>query len=49
MIHAMYIAVVVAYDMYFEVEEWYLYQTWKEDNIIDFWTFCDLLSNNMIK
>ena len=49
MIHAMYISVVVYDDMYLEVSEWDLDKTRKEDNIVDFWTFCDLLSNQMIK
>ena len=49
MICAMSLAVVVDYDMYLNVEEWDLDQTWKEDNIVDFWKFCDPLYNQMIK
>ena len=41
--------VVLAYEMYLEVEEGYIDQTWKEDNIVELWTLCDLLSNQMIK
>ena len=48
MIHAMYLSLVVDYDMNPDVAEWDLDQTWKEDKIVDFWTFCDLLSNKMI-
>ena len=43
------LAVLVAYDMYLEMEEGELNQTWKEGNIVDFWTFCDLLSNQILK
>ena len=41
--------VVLAYEMYLEVEEGYIDQTWKEDNIVELWTLCDLLSNQMIR
>ena len=47
--HEMSLAVVVAYVMYLEVAEGYLDQTLKDFNIFDFWTFCDILSNQMIK
>ena len=49
MIHTMYLGVVIDYDMYPEVSEWELDQTRKEDNIVDFWKFRDLLSNKMIR
>ena len=48
MLHYMYLAEVF-YDMYLEVSEYDPGQTWKDDNIFDFWKFCDLLSNQMIK
>ena len=49
MLHAVSLSVVVAYDMYLKVAEGELDQTWKENNIIEFWTYCDLLSNQMVK
>ena len=49
MIHDMSLAVVVDYYMYLKVAELDLDQTWKDDNIVDFWTFCDILYNQMIK
>ena len=49
MIHKMYLAVGVAYDMYLEVEEGDIVQTWKDKNIVDLWTFHFLLSNKMVK
>ena len=45
----MYISVVVDNDMYVEVAERDLDQTWKENNIVDFWKFSYLLYNQMIK
>ena len=47
-IHAMYLAVVVAYDIYIKMEEGELDQTWKGENIVDLWKFCYLLSNQML-
>ena len=47
--HTMSLALVVAYYMYLKVAEEVLGQTWKDDNIVDFWTFCYLLSNHIIK
>ena len=49
MLHTMSLAGVVAYDMYLEVAEGKLDQTWKDENSVDFWTFRDLLSNQMVK
>ena len=43
------LAVVFDYEMYIEVEEGEINQTWKEDNVFEFWTFYDLLSNKIIK
>ena len=43
------LAVVVAYNMYLKVAEGDLRHTWKDDNIVDFWTFNYLHSNKMIK
>ena len=34
-IHAMYLAVVVAYDIYIKMEEGELDQTWKDNTIVD--------------
>ena len=48
MIHATYLEVVVAYDMYLEVAEGELDQIWKGENIVDLWKFCYLLSNQML-
>ena len=48
MLHTMYLTVVVSYHMYLDVEEGDLNQTWKDDNIVDFWTFRVLLYNHMI-
>ena len=42
------LAVVVAYYMYLEVSEVELNQKCKDKNIVDFCTFHDLLSNQMI-
>ena len=42
-INAMYLAMSVAYNMYLAVVEGELDQTWKDDNIVDFCTFCYLL------
>ena len=49
MLHAISIGVVFDYDMYLEVAEVYINQKWKDKNIIYFWIFRDLLSNQMIK
>ena len=49
MLHTMSLAGVVANDMYLEVAEGKLNQTWKDKNSVDFWTFRDLLSNQMVK
>ena len=47
-IHAVSPSVVVDYDMYLDVSELELDQKWKYNNIVEFWTFHDLLSNQMI-
>ena len=49
MLHAMYLELVVAYDMYTKVEEGELDQIWKDKNIVDFWTFRCLLSKQTIR
>ena len=49
MTHSMSLMVFFAYYMYIEVSEWDLYQTWKDENIVEFWTFHYLLSNQMLK
>ena len=48
MLHAMYIAVVVSYNIHPELVEGELDQTWKDNNIFDFCTFCYLIFNKMI-
>ena len=48
MLHVMSIEAVVVYDMYIKEKEGELDQKWKDDNIVDFWKFHDLLSNHMI-
>ena len=35
--------------MYLEAAELDIDQTWKDNNIIDLWTFRDILSNQMIE
>ena len=45
----MYLSVVVAYAMQLEVSEGELDHTRKDDKIVDFWKFRDLLSNQMNK
>ena len=42
------LAIVVDYYMYHEVVEGDLDQTWKDDNIVDFWKFWGILSNQII-
>ena len=49
MIRTMYLAAVVASAMYPGVAEVGIYLTWKEEKIVEFWTFHYLLSNQMIK
>ena len=49
MLQIIYVSVVDDHEMYLEVAEGYIDKTWKEDNIVDFWKFRDLLSNQMIK
>ena len=49
MLHSISFAVFFDCDMYLEVEEGELHQTWKDDKKIDFWTFRYLLSNQMIE
>ena len=49
MIHSMSLAVVVAYGMYLKVAEGEFDHTWKDEKIVEFWTFCDQLSNKMLK
>lgn len=47
-LHAMSLAVFIAYYIYLEVSEGELDQKWKDKNIFDFCTFHYLLSNQMI-
>ena len=47
--HASFHAVAFSSNMYLKVVEWDIDQKWKDDNIVDFWIFCDLLSNQTIK
>ena len=48
MLNYMSLIVVVAYDICLRVTEEELKHTWKDNNIVDFWKFCDLLSNKNI-
>ena len=41
--------VLFTYEMYLEVAEGELDRICKDDDIVDFWKFCALLSNQMIK
>ena len=49
MLHGMGLAIVTAYDIYLEVCEGKLDQDWKVENPVDFWTFRDLLSTQMLE
>ena len=49
MIHAMYLELVVDYDILLKIEEGELEHTRNDTNIVDFCSFRDLLSNQMIK
>ena len=49
MIHAISLAVIVVYAIYLEVTEGELDQTRKDDSIVEFWTVCDLLFNQILK
>ena len=37
--HIMSLSVVAAYEIYLDMEEVDLYQTWKDNNIVEFWKF----------
>ena len=47
--HAKAFAVVITHDVYLEVAEGNLDANWKVDEVIDFWTFRDLLSDQMLE
>ena len=49
MLHAMSLAIVIAYDMYLEVTEGKLDKDWKIVYPVDFWTFRDVLSIQMLE
>ena len=49
MLHATALAIVVAYDMYLEVAEGQLDSDWKLQYPVDFWTFRDVLSVQMLE
>ena len=49
MLHATALAIVVAYDMYLEVAEGELDADWKLEYPVDFWTFRDVLSVQMLE
>ena len=49
MIHAVSLSVFVACDIYIEVAEGVLDQTWKDNNIVNVCTFRDLISKQVIK
>ena len=43
------LAIVIAYDIYLEVTEGQLDVDWKLVYPVDFWTFCDVLSIQMLE
>ena len=47
--HGKALAIVVAYDMYMEVAEGNINIEWKVENPVDFWTFCEQLSIQMLQ
>jgi len=49
MLHAMSLAIVIAYDIYLEVTEGQLDEDWKLTYPVDFWTFRDVLSIQMLE
>ena len=49
MLHATALAIVIAYDMYLEVAEGKLDSDWKLTYPVDFWTFRDVLSIQMLE
>jgi len=49
MLHVTSLAIVVAYDIYLEVCEGKLDQDWKVNYPVDFWTFRDILSIQMLE
>ena len=49
MLHATALAIVIAYDMYLEVAEGKLNSDWKVTFPVDFWTFRDVLSLQMLQ
>jgi hypothetical protein len=49
MLHGKSLAVVVAYDLYLEVAEGKLDVAWQIDNPLDFWTFREQLSKQMLE
>ena len=48
MLHATSLAIVIAYDMYLEVAEGKIDSEWKLQHPVDFWTFRDVLSIQML-
>ena len=49
MLHAIALAIVIAYDMYLEVAEGKLNSDWKVTYPVDFWTFYDFLSLQILQ
>ena len=49
MLHTISLAIVIAYDMYLEVTEGKLDKDWKIVYPVDFWTFRDVLSIQMLE
>ena len=49
MLHATALAIVVAYDIYLEVAEGKLDKDWELEHPVDFWTFRDVLSVQMLE
>lgn len=49
MLHATVLAIVATHDIYLEVAEGKLDEDWKLQHPVDFWTFCDVLSVQMLE
>lgn len=49
MLHAMALGIVVAYDIYLEIAEGEVDRDWKLENPVDYWTFRDVLSQQMLR
>ena len=48
MLHATSLAIVVAYDIYLEINEGKLDEDWRVSFLVDFWSFRDVLVGNIL-